>query len=242
MSLEQANRYYELAARARQNGRNAIADALLRQAEREKEKAAMDVQDVADIQRERANAQQNIAQPQQNVAQQQAPVQETPAVEQTQSNGGGDGTVTSPAPYKPSAEELANMADSEQFNGDNSIVGNAYGQNYTDLGLQTGYTPVQHAEGSSVTATPTGMIRPVPADQRPIANLGGGDTASSMRIYDPDVFAGAPPEGDEVWNTPEEQNARLLAQKKKQKEIEELARQAQAAQIGSQYWGNNQVY
>lgn len=227
MSLEQANRYYELAARARQNGRNAIADALLRQAEREKEKAAMDVQDVADIQRERANAQQNIAQPQQNVAQQQAPVQETPAVETPTAQYAQQAQAPAQPTYQPSAEEMQNMADSDMYNVANPVV--------DEKPVQNNVYPGMDNEGD--------VIASAPQLQEPNNyGIGGSFDAGSPKIYDPELFAGAPPEGDEVWNTPEEQNARLLAQKKKQQEIEELARQAQAAKIGEQYWGNNRVY
>lgn len=302
MSIQQANRYYELAAKARANGRQAIADALMRQAQREQEKEAMDIRDVANIQRERANAQQNVPPaPVQQAPMQQAPVQETPVVDSGIQGGGYQPSVvppttpttptmpvtppsapvvpptvptapnmpSSPTDYKPSLEELANMADSEQFNGDNSpthfgagmsfasdteypgmdnegdVIASALQKTNSDVpDVVQPQVPVQAPEedkfSSPIQKSNNNMIKPIPADQRMIPAR--GSNASSMRIYDPDVFAGAPPEGDEVWNTPEEQNARMLANKKKQKDIEELAKKARSGRVGEQYWGNNRVY
>lgn len=250
MSLEQANRYYELAAKARQQGRNSIADALLRQAEREKEKSAMDVADVANIQRERANAQQNVAQPQQPVV--ETPATDVPVAEAEQpastvpwsEKPAQPAPPVKPAPYKPTAEELANMEDSGMYNvaipQGNGVRPNP---NAIDSGANLGTDAILADSNAGVKEDPwiypgmdnTGDVIASTQQTEPDyygigGSFDGGSVANvSPNSYNANTYGGAPSEGDMYWNTPAE--IRANNERKKRQRFLDLMNAANRANL-----------
>ena len=133
MSLEQASRYYALAEKYRKAGRNSIADALLRQADAEMEKGAMDANDV-ELPQYAQNVGNNLAQfaetaPNANGINSASMFNPAPVMQghaqdvnagaavnqnnnQTNQNSNQN---SNPNPYVPNADEMANMIDSDMF-------------------------------------------------------------------------------------------------------------------------------